>query len=138
MGHEGKFGHEFIEFELHPSGLLRYANDSAYKRDALIRKQLHLSPTTVRAIRDIVTSSRITDYDDSEWPPPDVVGRQELEVQVGGVHARFVLGKIGSMAEMEGRGGHGEEGLKALYWLVQDLRAIVFSLITLHFKIKPI
>ncbi len=29
-------------------------------------------------------------------------------------------------------------GLKAFYYLVQDLKCFVFSLIALHFKIKPI
>ena len=30
------------------------------------------------------------------------------------------------------------EGLRSFYYLVQDLKCLVFSLITLHFKIKPI
>jgi protein mago nashi len=30
------------------------------------------------------------------------------------------------------------EGLRVFYYLVQDLKALVFSLIALHFKIKPI
>lgn len=30
------------------------------------------------------------------------------------------------------------EGLRVFYYLVQDLKCLVFSLIGLHFKIKPI
>ena len=30
------------------------------------------------------------------------------------------------------------EGLKLFYYLVQDLKCLVFSIISLHFKIKPI
>lgn len=30
------------------------------------------------------------------------------------------------------------EGLRVFYYLVQDLKCLVFSLISLHFKIKPI
>ena len=30
------------------------------------------------------------------------------------------------------------EGLRSFYYLVQDLKCMVFSLIGLHFKIKPI
>ena len=30
------------------------------------------------------------------------------------------------------------EGLRVFYYLVQDLKALVFSLIALHLKIKPI
>ena len=32
--HEGKFGHEFMEFEFASSGKLRYANNSNYKNDS--------------------------------------------------------------------------------------------------------
>jgi len=39
VGHKGKFGHEFMEFEINPSGLLRYANNSKYKNAKMIRKQ---------------------------------------------------------------------------------------------------
>jgi protein mago nashi len=31
VGHKGKFGHEFLEFEFRPDGKLRYANNSNYK-----------------------------------------------------------------------------------------------------------
>lgn len=39
MGHKGQFGHEFMEFELKQDGTVRYANNSAYKNDSMIRKQ---------------------------------------------------------------------------------------------------
>ena len=39
VGHYGKFGHEFMEFEFLNSGLLRYANNSKYKGHDLLRKQ---------------------------------------------------------------------------------------------------
>ena len=39
VGHKGKFGHEFMEFEFRPDGRLRYANNSNYKNDVMIRKE---------------------------------------------------------------------------------------------------
>jgi len=30
------------------------------------------------------------------------------------------------------------EGLRVFYYIVQDIKCLVFSLINLHFKIKPI
>lgn len=39
VGHKGKYGHEFLEFEFRPDGRLRYANNSNYKSDVLIRKE---------------------------------------------------------------------------------------------------
>ena len=34
--------------------------------------------------------------------------------------------------------GRDPEGLRTFYYLVQDLKCFVFSLIALHFKIKPL
>ena len=39
VGHRGKFGHEFMEFEITEDGKLRYANNSNYKNDVMIRKE---------------------------------------------------------------------------------------------------
>jgi len=39
IGHKGKFGHEFLEFEVRADGRLRYANNSQYKAENLIRKE---------------------------------------------------------------------------------------------------
>ncbi len=39
VGHRGKFGHEFLEFEFRSTGRLRYANNSNYKNDTMIRKE---------------------------------------------------------------------------------------------------
>lgn len=39
VGHKGKFGHEFMEFEFRGDGKLRYANNSNYKKDSMIRKE---------------------------------------------------------------------------------------------------
>jgi len=153
VGHSGKFGHEFLEFELKPDGLLRYANNSHYKHDVMIRKQVNVSKSVIQQLKLIVEQSEIMKQDDRHWPQPDEVGKQELEIVMNQQHISFVLAKIGSMAEIES-GGLTEhirdrdrdrereradiEGLKIFYFLIQDLRALVFSLISLHFKIKPI
>lgn len=39
VGHQGKFGHEFLEFEFRGNGRLRYSNNSQYKAENLIRKE---------------------------------------------------------------------------------------------------
>ena len=39
VGHKGKYGHEFMEFEFLADGTLRYANNSNYKNDVIIRKE---------------------------------------------------------------------------------------------------
>lgn len=46
VGHKGKFGHEFLEFEFRPDGKLRYANNSNYKNDTMIRKEVFVTPVS--------------------------------------------------------------------------------------------
>src|SRR5712672_2337816 len=45
-GHSGKHGHEFLEFE-YSHGRLRYANNSNYRNDSLIRKESKYIQTLV-------------------------------------------------------------------------------------------
>ena len=84
----------------------------------------------------IITDAEITKEDDAEWPEPDRVGRQELEVISNGEHISFTCAKIGSLLDVQE--SKDPEGLRCFYYLVQDLKCAVFSLISLHFKIKPI
>jgi len=135
VGHRGRFGHEFLEFEIQPSGLLRYANDTRYRNDGLIRKEVLLQPQVVREFKNLVDESKIIQEDDSEWPMPSDDGSQELEIVSNGEHISFVTSKIGTMLEIDRHPQR--EALKKFYYLVQDLKAFVFSLISLHFKIKP-
>jgi protein mago nashi len=74
--------------------------------------------------------------DDANWPEADKVGRQELEVVLNGEHISFSTTKIGSLLDVQD--SKDPEGLRLFYYLVQDLKCFVFSLIALHFRIKPI
>lgn len=64
------------------------------------------------------------------------MGRQELEVVLGDEHISFQAAKIGSLLDVQS--SKDPEGLRVFYYLVQDLKCLVLSLITLHFKIRPI
>ena len=136
VGHRGKFGHEFMEFEFSGTGKLRYANNSNYKNDSMIRKEVTVSDAVLDEIERIITDAEITKEDDADWPEPDRVGRQELEVISNGEHISFTCAKIGSLLDVQE--SKDPEGLRCFYYLVQDLKCAVFSLISLHFKIKPI
>mmetsp|Transcript_1844 Transcript_1844/g.2407 ORF Transcript_1844/g.2407 Transcript_1844/m.2407 type:complete len:149 (+) Transcript_1844:152-598(+) len=136
VGHKGKFGHEFMEFEFDSGGKLRYANNSNYKNDSMIRKQVHVTKAVIDEVKRIIEDSEITREDDNTWPEPDKVGRQELEIKINGEHIRLTCSKIGSLLDVQD--SKDPEGLRIFYYLVQDLKCLVFSLITLHFKIKPI
>ena len=60
VGHKGKFGHEFLEFEFRPDGKLRYANNSNYKNDTIIRKEVYVTPAVLRECRRIISDSEVT------------------------------------------------------------------------------
>ncbi|KAI9013109.1 protein mago nashi 2 [Gaertneriomyces semiglobifer] len=136
VGHSGKFGHEFLEFEFKPDGKLRYANNSNYKNDSMIRKEVYVSKAMMTELKRIVEESEILKEDDALWPVPDRVGRQELEIVCGDTHIAFTTAKIGSLVDVND--SKDPEGLRVFYYFVQDLKCLVFSLISLHFKIKPI
>tara|TARA_B110000208_G_scaffold166930_1_gene206091 strand:+ start:213 stop:683 length:471 start_codon:yes stop_codon:yes gene_type:complete len=139
VGHKGRFGHEFLEFQLNPDGNLRYANNSNYKDSQMIRKSVQVSSSVVAEFRRIIEESEVVREDDSLWPEPDLMGEggtQELEVVLGSDHISFACAKIGSLLDVHDC--KDPDGLRVFYYLVQDLKALVFSLIALHFKIKPI
>ena len=69
-------------------------------------------------------------------PPQDRTGRQELEIVLGDEHISFTTAKIGSLIDINN--SRDPEGLRCFYYLVQDLKCFVFSMISLHFKIQPI
>jgi protein mago nashi len=126
---------------------------------------MYLSPLTVSELRRIVEESEIVKWvpttmaamlgsraqgtnnallacdmiinreDDTNWPQKSVVGKQELEVRLGNTHISFETAKIGSLVDVQN--SEDSEGLRNFYYTIQDLRMFVFSLITLHFKIKP-
>merc|ERR1712106_423471 len=56
VGHKGKFGHEFLEFEFRPDGKLRYANNSNYKNDTMIRKEAYVHKSVMDELRRVNNS----------------------------------------------------------------------------------
>jgi len=132
----GRFGHEFLEFEFRPDGKLRYANNSNYKNDSMIRKEVNVSKTVMNELKRIVEESEIMKEDDKLWPMEDKVGKQELEIVYGDEHISFTTSKLGSLIDVQE--SDDPEGMRVFYYLIQDLKCFVFSLISSHFKIKPI
>eukprot|EP00210_Caulerpa_lentillifera_P007417 g7088.t1 len=136
VGHEGKFGHEFLEFAFLPDGQLRYANNSQYKKDKMIRKEVFVSSIVMNQLKSIVEDSQIIKEDDSHWPKADRIGKQELEIVMGRTHVSFQTTKIGTVNQIAE--SEDPEGLRVFYYLVQDLKCLVFTLMNSHFRIQPI
>lgn len=64
--------------------------------------------------------------DDNNWPPPDRVGRQELEIVMNNEHISFTTSKIGSLVDVQG--SQDPEGLRVFYYLVQvSLSEMLFT-----------
>jgi len=51
-----------MEFELRPDGRLRYANNSNYKKDTIIRKEVRVSPAVLAEFKRIIAESEILEY----------------------------------------------------------------------------
>lgn len=60
---------------------------------------------------------QIMKEDDNNWPEPDRVGRQELEIVMGNEHISFTTSKIGSLVDVQS--SKDPEGLRIFYYLVQ-------------------
>ena len=62
VGHKGKFGHEFLEFEFRPDGKLRYANNSNYKNDTMIRKEAFVHSAVMDELKRIIEDSEVRGF----------------------------------------------------------------------------
>lgn len=102
----------------------------------MIRKEIYVSPAVLNEAKRIVEDAEILKEDDAEWPEPDRSGRQELELVLGDEHISFATSKLGSLVQVQG--SKDPEGLRVFFYLVQDLKCLVLSLMTVHFKVNPI
>lgn len=133
-GHTGRYGNEFLEFELKDDGTLKYANNSRYRNENIIKKQARISPAVLEQVKRLIIESRVYESDDEMWPQPDRNGRQELEIHIGNTHISLVTNKITCMTDVETAGD--TDGLARFYYAVRDLKALVLALVTMHFKIQ--
>lgn len=136
VGHVGRHGNEFLEFDINSEGVLKYANNSNYRKDTIIKKQCKISASVLQEMKRLILESHLLECDDSSWPEPDRNGRQELEVHVGNTHLSLVTNKITLFDEVER--SHDPKGLESFFYLVRDMKALVLALVGLHFKIKAI
>src|ERR1700761_9560544 len=94
-----------------------------------------VSHVVIQEIKRMVKESEILKEDDTKWPQKNKDGRQELDIRLGNDHISFETAKIGSLVDVNE--SEDPEGLRVFYYLIQDLKALVFSLISLHFKVSP-
>ena len=63
--------------------------------------------------------------DDNNWPMPDRVGKQELEIRMNGEHICFNTTKLGSVLQVQS--SKDPDGLRIFYYLVQVSRGFFFN-----------
>uniref|UniRef100_A0A8C3WEC4 Mago nashi n=1 Tax=Catagonus wagneri TaxID=51154 RepID=A0A8C3WEC4_9CETA len=100
----------------------------------MLRKEAYVHKNVMEELKRIIDENEITKEDDALWPPPDPVSQQELEITIGDEHISFTTSKIGSLDVNQPKN---PESLRVSYYLAQDLKCLVFSLIAIDFKIKP-
>eukprot|EP00835_Amoeboradix_gromovi_P006422 NODE_751_length_4551_cov_0.292228.p3 type:complete len:149 gc:universal NODE_751_length_4551_cov_0.292228:2658-2212(-) len=135
IGHKGQFGHEYLQFSI-KDGILKYSNNSNYKNDQEIKKQVSVSKLLIEEFVKIIDDAEITREDENLWPAPNKVGKIELIIRKGEEEWKGRTCKLGSLSEVNQ--SKDPEGLRIFYYLVQDLKTLVLSIMSLHFKIKPI
>ena len=64
------------------------------------------------------------------------MAHQELEIKLGNEHIAYTCYEISSLSDIQHSSD--PDGLTIFYYLTQDLKCLVMSLINLHFKIRPI
>ncbi|OAF71313.1 Protein mago nashi [Intoshia linei] len=101
VGHRGKFGHEFLEFEIKGDGKIKYANNSNYKKETLIKKEAYISQSTIDEIIRIIKESQIVEENDEVWPEGNRIGTQELEIKLGNDHISFSTCKIAKISDTD-------------------------------------
>lgn len=72
--------------------------------------------------------------DDNNWPEPDRVGKQELEIVMGNEHISFTTSKIGSLVDVHS--SQDPEGLRIFYYLVQVIILVMNMNISLNVEVR--
>ena len=102
----------------------------------MIRKEVYVNDIILQELRRIVIDSKILAEDDTKWPKPDKVGKQELEVLLDNKHISFSTCKFGSFMDL--KNSKDPSGLSVFHYLLQDIKCLVFSIINMHFRLKPV
>ncbi len=92
-----------------------------------------VSSQVIKEIKKIIKQSEIIKEDDGKCPRRTRTDARSWKFASMESTSRFETAKIGSLVDVTESAD--PEGLRVFYYLVQDLKALVFSLIALHFKV---
>merc|ERR1740138_1641726 len=81
---------------------------------------MYVSRRVIKEFKNVIKNSDVIKEDDINWPAPDRLGRQELEVILEKDHISFCTTKLGSLLDVEC--SKNPEGLRVFYYLVQEIK----------------
>lgn len=143
VGHAGRFGHEFLEYEIREDGTIRYGNHSKYRDktamqnpSGLIKKRLTVSPIVLEEFKRIVRASNIANNKSETWPKPDRSGRQELELVLDGQHMMLSTNMTSTAQDIARIAD--AEGFQNFTYLVHDTKQLILSLMQMHHRIRAV
>ena len=144
VGHAGRYGHEFLEYEIREDGTIRYGNHSKYRDrtlagnpSGLIKKRVTVAGPVLDEFKRLVRESEITTRCKSDaWPKADRAGRQELEIVIDGKHTLLVTNMTCLMSEIQKL--QDAESFTRFFYLVQDSKMLVLNLIQMHHRIRAV
>jgi protein mago nashi len=67
-------------------------------------------------LKRIIQDSQILKESDNQWPKPDKIGSQELEIVIDDSHKFFKTSKIGSVVEVSD--SKDPEGLRVFFYMI--------------------
>ena len=117
-------GRNFWEFMLRPDGRLQVGSG---KDVSVTLKEYHLSEAERNALKAVVLESEILKEHDTDWPAPDPRGCQELDITYSKDDWSYSTAIIDSLAEVHTSSD--PVGLKAFYYLIQQLEGLVARMI---------
>lgn len=115
---------------------MRYINNSNYKSDTLIKKEVYLNEDLLEEIKRIIRDSGVMKVNNEKWNKPDESCSQYLKIDIDGSYKKLISKTIGSYSQV--LTSEDPDGLNCFYYLIQDLKCMVFSLISLNFRVKPV
>lgn len=62
--------------------------------------KVYLNKIVLEEIREIVKSSKIMECSDDDWPVPNDIGKQEIDIRINDEEINFRTSKIGSFSEV--------------------------------------
>lgn len=63
-GHTGRYGNQFLQFQLKEDGTLKYANNSHYRNENIIKKQARIAPAVLDEVKRLIVSSNVCECND--------------------------------------------------------------------------